>query len=518
MCLADAAFMVRWVAAIAVVLFAPVARAEFDPVGADGWPKGVSVASLRTLPRCEGPLRGEPGAAITCRPAIARGGAPIAYSTDWTTGLSLGDGTSGGSHAWGHELLAAMTRSWQLGGRYELMGTGLAGDRMATTTIGHNLFAIARYRWFADEVTRSAWTLGAGAGWAARDTGGEPVARLAIGHDFGAWVTPRSALTSGLELAYERSLGDSPQQHVVGSLKLGFELGIREPRNLGGAPPRANPPSLRVGFLGMPAVSLGFDASLGFRRERLGWETALGFLFGMSDDRKLTGLEGGQWSVLSGPRIHWWHVAYAQAQLGAAWVAGDEGGKVQALWHGELGITLGCVETGVWVRQDFAGERLTGGLLFRVGRAHGSSLCGGGRSEPRFAVEQVPAPPVAPPPPSEPEPRQVATPEPPVVVEPVVIVKPSVVVVRVEPTIIELDVALVWVGRTAVLQLDPRSLPIARLQTGRVAIELVGPPRLIASAEAQLRPLLGVAGIRVEAWARVATRAGGLRVRFTIAN
>ncbi len=511
--------MVRRVAALAVVLFAPVARAEFDPVGSDGWPKGASVASLRALPRCEGPLRGEPGAEITCRPSIARGGAPIAYSTDWTTGLSLGDGTSGGSHAWGHELLVAVTRSWQLGGRYELMGTGLADDRRSTTTIGHNLFAVARYRWFGDEVTRSAWTLGAGVGWAARDPGGEPAARLAIGHDFGAWVTTRSALTSGLELAYERSFGDAPQQHVVGSLKLGFELGIREPKHLGETPPRSNPPSLRVGFLGMPAVSLGFDASIGYRGRRFGWETALGFLFGMSDDRKLTGLEGGQWSVLSGPRIHWWQVAYAQAQLGAAWVASDEGGKVEALWHGELGITLGCVETGIWARQDFAGDRLSGGLLFRVGRAQGPTLCGGRSSDPRFAVEQLPPAPlperIATP---EPPPVLVDEPPPPVVVAPEPVVSPPVVVVLVEPVVIELDIAVVWVGRAAVLKLDPRDLPLARLRGARVAVELVGPPRLLAGAELQLRQVLGGAGIRVDAWARVATPRAGVRVRFTFAN
>lgn len=502
--------MVRWLAAIAVVLIAPIARAEFDPIGADGWPKGASVASLRTLPRCEGPLRGEAGAEIPCRPAIPRGGAPIAYSTDWTTGLALGDGTSGGSHAWGHELLTAVTRSLQLGGRYELMGTGLADDRMQRTTIGHNLFAIARYRWFTDEVTRSAWALGAGVGWAARDTGGEPLARLSIGHDFGTYVTPTSALTSGLELAYERSFGDSSQQHVVGSLKLGFELGIREPRHLGEAPPRSSPPSVRVGFLGMPAVSLGFDAALGYRRGRLGWETSLGFLFGMSDDRKLTGLEGGQWSALGGPRVHWWQVAYAQAQLGAQWVAGDQGGELQGVWHGELGITLGCVEAGVWARQDFAGERLTGGLLFRVGRATGQSLCGGRSSEPRFAVEQLP-----PPPPPAPEPPIVVTREP--APEPVVAVTPPpVVVVRVEPVVIDLDLTLVQIGR--VLQLDSRSLPIARLRSGRVAIELAGPPRLLAAAELQLRQLLGAAGIRVDAWARVATPTAGVRVRFTIAN
>jgi hypothetical protein len=502
----------RWLA-IAIVMFAMEARADFDPIGADGWPKETSVASLRALPRCEGPLRGEPGAEIRCRPPIAEGGAPIAYSTDWTTGLAFGGGGSGGSHAWGHELLVAVTRSWQLGGRYELIGTGTADDRMATTTIGHNLFASARYRWFGDEVTRSAWVVGAGVGWAARASGGAPIARLAIGHDFGTFVTTKSALTSGLELAYERSFDDVSQQHVVGSFKLGFELGIREPRNLGDAPPRSRAPSLRVGFLGMPGVSLGLDAAVGVRRGRFGLETSLGFLFGMSEDRKLTGFEGGQWSVASGPRVHWWHVAYAQAQLGAAWVASTEGAKVQALWHGELGITLGCVETGVWMRRDFEGERTSGGLLFRVGRANGPSFCGGRSSEPRFAVEQLPPPPPRIEPPEEDPPPPVVTPEPPVVV---VVPPPPPVVVRVAPVVIEIEVALVWVGRTVAIRIDPRSLPIARLRGARVAIELVGPPQLLGSVEAQLRGLLGGAGVRVDAVARVATPSAGVRVRFTI--
>lgn len=501
--------MVRWFAALAVLLAAPTARAEGGPIGDDGWPKGETVESLRTLPRCQGPLYGEPGAAIPCRPAIPTGGSPIAYSTDWTTGLALGDGSSGGSQAWGHELLAAVTRTWQLGGRYELMGTGLASDRMQTTTIGHNLFAIARYRWFADEVARSAWTLGGGVGWTMRDTGGEPLVRLAIGHDFGAYVTRKSALTTGLELAYERSFGETAQQHVVGSLKLGFELGIREPRNLGEAPPRSSPASLHVGVLAMPGSSFGFDASVGVRRAHLGWETSAGYLFGMDDEGTLTGLDGAQWFALTGPRLHWWQVAYVQAQAGAAWVATETGKTVEGIAHAELGVALGCVEAGVWARQNFEGERLAGGLLFRVGRGTGRSLCGGRSSEPRFAVE--------PPPPIEPEPPVIVTPEPAPVIEPVVVVPPPPpVVVRVEPVVIDLEVTLVQVGRALVLQLDPRSLPIARLRTGRVAIELAGSPRLLAGAELQLRQLLGAAGIRVDAWARVATPGAGVRVRFTI--
>lgn len=503
--------MVRWFAALAVVLVAPSARAEFDPIGANGWPKGETVESLRALPRCEGPLRGEPGAAITCRPAIVGGGAPIAYSTDWTTGLSLGEAGSGGSQAWGHELLVAVTRSLQLGGRYELMGTGLADDRRQTTTLGHHLFALARYRRFTDEVTRSAWAFGAGVGWAVGDTG-EPLARLSIGHDFGMYVGSTSALTSGLELAYERSLGDASQQHVVGSLKVGFELGVREPKHLGETPPARLPAALHVGILAMPAVSFGFDVAVGFHRRHLGWESSLGFLFGMTDDGKLTGLAGGQWSAFSGPRVTWWNVAYAQAQVGAAWVAGDEGGTLEAQWHGELGIALGCVETGVWMRQSFAGEHLTGGMLFRVGRSRGPSLCGGGGgrpAQPRFAVEQLP------PPPSPPAPEAiVVTREPEPVVD--VVVVPPPVVVRVEPVVIDLEVTLVQVGRALVLQLDPRSLPIERLRTGRVAIELAGSPRLLAGAELQLRQLLGAAGIRVDAWARVAAPGAGVRVRFTI--
>ena len=63
---------------------------------------------------------------------------------------------------------------------------------------------------------------------------------------------------------------------------------------------------------------------------------------------------------------------------------------------------------------------------------------------------------------------------------------------------------------------EQRSLPIERLRTGRVAIELAGSPRLLAGAELQLRQLLGAAGIRVDAWARVAAPGAGVRVRFTI--
>lgn len=507
MSIADRPLMVRWFAAIAVVLFAPIAHAEFDPVGADGWPKGASLASMRGLPECEGPLRGEPGAAIPCRPPLGRGGSPIAYSMDWTTGLSLADGTSGGNQAWGHELLVAVTRSLQLGGRYELMGTGL-DDRMATTVIGHNLFALARYRMFTDEVDRSAWTIGAGVGWAARETGSAPIARLAIGHDFGAFVTKRSALTSGLELAYEQSLDDSPQQNLVGSIKLGFELGIRKPKNLGEAARSSGPAtSIHVGVLAMPGLSFGLDATVGVGRGRITWENTVGYLFGMTEERKLTGLDGSQWSALSGARLHWWQVAYAQAQAGAAWISGRDGGHVEGLWHAELGIDLGCVETGVWMQQSFEGERTSGGILFRVGRGARPGFCGGGRgsSRPHFAVEYIPPPP--PPVIEEKVVEEKVVVEDHVVEEKVIVVEKPVVVV-VPPLVIELEIR----GT-----IDLRSLPLDKLYGGRVAIEITGSPRSIAGVEMQLRRVLGAARIQVDAWARVAAP-GPLRVRFTIAR
>ena len=159
-----------------------------------------------------------------------------------------------------------VTRSLALGWRLDGLSAPApnpTGDPSRATGVTGGLTATARYRLFTDEADRNAWdvTLGAGYLWGtttSRATA-EPIARVAFGREIGMFITPRSALTAALELAYIHGMGDNRLRGVLGAARFGFEVGVRDPYNTGS--PQA-PPSGRYTF--SPQVLAGLAGGYGF--------------------------------------------------------------------------------------------------------------------------------------------------------------------------------------------------------------------------------------------------------------
>jgi hypothetical protein len=514
-------WIIAWV--VATVRIA-VADEAWSPLDHDGWPKGESISTLRHLRPCGiGELQATPGAPIPCRPPVLDGVARFAFTMDWTSGIAFGSElTTGGSHAWGNELLYAATRSVQIGLRYEMTGISTpSAMTLPNAGFGHHLFGIARYRHFVDEVDRSAWSFGAGAGWAVRTNalgGPAPLARLSLAREIGMYLDDDNALTMGLELAYERSLGEEPLQAVLASAKFGFETNIREPANLGErASDRGARYTLSGGWLVGPA--LGLDFSLGLGGRSLSLTTTLGYLFGRSDFSKQHGFDGAQWSAISGPRLAK-GVVYLQAQAGAAWTPQQTGGEVRAIGQAELGLggmVAGCygTELGFWLRNDLESDFgiTAGGLVLRVLRAsrpHGSGSCGRESFQPAFAVE--------PPPPPPPPVREVIVERTSIEPAPVVVATPPPrVAIEIRPIVLDLELGASLLGGAVQVRIDPRILPLDRLRdAGFVSIELFGPASALGSFESQLRGAIHRGRARIDAWASIPTASSSVRARFTI--
>ena len=501
----------------------------WTPLDDSGWPRGQSLGDLRGLHECAaGELVVVEGGDIPCRPPALVGPAHLAFGVDWTTGLAFGSArTTGGIHALGVETAFAVTRHLQLAARYELMGTSVpATVRQPHAGLGHQLFAIAKRRFFTDETARTALTLGAGIGWALRGDalgGSAPVARLSLARDIGMFVDDHNALGASLELAYERTLGDEPISALIGSVRVGFELDVREPENLG---TRQAPPAFSYAVSGdlLVGLGLGLGWTLGVPVvSALSLQTTAGFLFDLGKDPNAArdqGHRGASWSAMSGPRLTLPGPAifgfYLQAQAGPVWLARDLAREVRIMGQGEAGvrINVGCgaaLDLGVSVRADVEHELdpNAGGMMVRIvhlnRRGGRPGDCGPG--QPRFATE----PPPPPPPPAPPEPTRIATEPPRIVVE-----APRLdVAIEVKPLVIDVTLGAAIPGLA--IRFDPRLLPLDRLRgAGYVTIELFGPDGALRAFQAQLGGAIGRAGAQVHGWATVPTSDPVVRARFTI--
>lgn len=392
---------------IAIVAARATAVADaFDPLHPDGWPKGYTIVQLRHLPAC-GPegLPRTPGAVIQCRPSYATGLLQWSMAVDWTTGATFGDvSTLGGAHGAGIEANLAVLRNVQLGGRYELLGIRLA-DTTSDNAYASQLFGQLKARWFTDEVRREAWTLGAGYGWAMRprelgDDGA--LVRISLAREAGLDLqNRRTAMTAAIELAYERSLGDTRFDAALASIRLGFETQIRPAANLGEPPPD---PWSRTTAIELFAPG-GFGMALGLRATpSLSFETSGSYLADL-ENGSLRAFDDASWAVQTGVRYQlqsWptdYLVLYGLAQGGVAWYAHEPAGELEAIQTAELGIRALCstrrtsiaFDLGGWLRthvDDGKLDPLAAGIVLRValgtdrgaigGRSTGCQSSGGG--------------------------------------------------------------------------------------------------------------------------------------------
>jgi len=209
--------------------------------------------------------------------------------------------TIGAAQALGVELDFAVLRSVQLGFRYELMGIGLPSTRMfeASTSPSNQVLALAKWRLFTDEVRRNAWTIGVGGGYAIRGDelgGSAPLIRGSLAREVGMDLGAHNAMTYAIEIAYEQSLGQARMGAVLASLRLGFELEIRAPEDLGRPAPKPWRHTTSLETYAGPW--LGFGMGLGLpASSRLSLETTAAFLFGFTSDTKVHGLDGASWSL-----------------------------------------------------------------------------------------------------------------------------------------------------------------------------------------------------------------------------
>lgn len=504
----------------------------FDPIGPDGWPKGITVADLRGLPEC-GPqgLSHVAGAALTCRPPIEAHGPQFALGLDWTSGGVFGDvPTLGAAHALGVDLDFALGHHFLLGARYELMGIAVP----ASTELSNQFFGMLKLRLWSDEVARRAWTLGIAGGYALRGDalgGSAPIVRASLARELGMYVGETGAVNAIGELAYERSTGPMAISAVLASVRLGFEANIRQPDNLGDPEPGQWHHTTDFGWIVGPF--LGFDLGVGVRaNETFSLETDGAFLFDYhQDDSMEHGFDGASWSLATGPRVQlgwpWFAPFYLQAQAGAAWVAQQSGGELRPIAQGEIGFRalIGCssgADVGFWLRGylDGAQDITAGGAVLRVVLGSGRNAAGGEREECSGRAPHLATPYVPPPSPPSPVGEEISGPSLPEL--PSVDVHANVeanvqanVQVEVHPVVI--DVALGASLGPLRVAIDPRVLPLAQLRgAGFVQVELSGPADALASFRAQLSATLGRGGARVDAWSTVETGSSVVHAKFTI--
>jgi hypothetical protein len=506
----------------------------FDPIDADGWPLGLSLEDLRGLPECgPGGLPHTPGAAVTCRPAVVPGPVQWSLGVDWTSGGTFGDvATTGGAHGLGAELDFALSPGISVGARYELLGVGLptAAGADEVSGISNQLLAVVKRRLWTDEVSRNAWTVGLGGGYALRGDrlgGDAPVVRASLTREVGTYIDDHNALGMQLELAYERSLGDASLEAVLASVRLGFETQIREPSNDGEAASGSFRHTTSFFVIAGPWLGLGLGLGVPIT-EHLSLESDADFLFGYTraDDQE-HGLDGASWTVEAGPRLTlpWPSFAplYVQVQGGPSWFSRDPEGELRPVVTGELGLRAlvcgGGIDLAAWVRAD-AGDGLdviAGGAVLRFALAsesmRGTGTCP--RTAPTLAMPYV-----APPEPVATTPTQTITVSTDDVYVPDVHVPDASGGVTVtapapEPVTMEVDLGAAIYG--VQVHVDPRVLPLDRLRgAGWIEVELSGPAASLAQFQAELGATLGRGGVRVDGWARAASDSSVVRARFTI--
>ncbi|MCX5745236.1 MAG: hypothetical protein NT062_22355 [Proteobacteria bacterium] len=355
------------------------------PKGA--WP-GVSLEDVRGMRACTledpAPVVGSP---ITCRPPVLPTSTHLSVDVAWLTGFAFVDGGVRGKHGLAADVEWWATRALAVGVRYEL--TGIGTSAMEPSGLAGTGLVTARWRGFTDEVDRDAVSVQLGAGFAMRDRdlGREPVARLAIGRDLGYMTGETGGVTWAWELAGEQGLGATKLTSVTAGVRAGFELGIREPRNL--AMRDEDPPlrdALAGEFRGSPQVGLGASLDVpvpGIAIERALWRTTLLWTTAHDDDDGEHGLRG-TWAALTGPRLLLLPGVFApyvdvQAGPAAMFAPMDPDASLGVLAEAELGLDLhlGCQTT-----IDFAGRiqtELTDGIDVRAGFfvlrvAHGPAL------------------------------------------------------------------------------------------------------------------------------------------------
>lgn len=499
---------------VLVVMLAPaVAAAQgFDPIGPDGWPRGLTLPDLRTLPECgEGGLSHVPGAPVTCRPPVIAGPVQWSAGIDWTTGATFGGvATTGAAHALGVEADFAVTRAIELGGRYELMGIAIPGMDSA---LSNQFLGELKLRLFSDEVERRAWTLGAGGGYALRGDalgGSAPLVRLSIAREIGVYLDDANAMSAAIEVAYEQSLGPAQLSAVLASLRLGFETQIRAPEDLGRPAPASWRHTTSFDVLAGPFLGLGM--SVGLRASHaLSLQTSAAYLFDFTRDGSEHGFEGAAWSAATGPRLSVSPV-YVQVQGGAAWIAHDPRGELRPLGQVEIGLhgDIGCssgIELGAWLRgYGSPVEVAAGGLMLRiaVGSGRGDGDCT--RSSPHLAM---PAPTVVTPPP--PPAGETYT---------VNLVPPTLPDVHVElpapePVVIEIDLGAEVLGMQ--VRIDPRLVPLDRLRgAGWIGVELSGPDGALPAYRAELAATLSRGGVRVDSWTATPSTSSVVHAKLTV--
>ncbi|HUH04663.1 MAG TPA: hypothetical protein VML75_21855 [Kofleriaceae bacterium] len=511
--------------------------------GDDGW-GGAQPDRLRGLPDCDvHALPPPPGGAYTCRPYRYRGPVQWSLDVDWTSGVVTGpDALLGGTSGLGVALGFALTRWLTVGPRYQLLGFGRgtppgAGES-ASAVVANDLLAQARLRGFTDEVDRDAWALSAAAGYSFRSTalGSGPIARLAIAREGGLYVTAHGAMTTALELAYEQAFDDSDLRMVTASVRGGFEVGIRTPRNV--EEPEPGPP-FRYSVAGefRAGTLFGFGLTVGTpMTDQAFLRLTVDHSFGR-DGATLQGFDGASWGALGGVRLMpFGSVAFPYLDLQGGWdftaAEGDAGRPPGGAGRGdvEVGVRLAsfcgaAVDVGARIRTRMGSDGVEprdGALVLRFELGHGARALGWrtpggcGRSVPTRPQPVLP---------SNLGVRGVdgtGAGNAEGAVEGTVggTVEGTVetgIEVRIEPVVIEVELGAVLFGGAIEVRIDPRSLPLDRLRAaGFVEVELTGPAAGLARFDAELRGVLSRQGLTVHGWTQTATDARVVRARFTI--
>ncbi|MGE5182801.1 MAG: hypothetical protein ACM31C_12090 [Acidobacteriota bacterium] len=494
------------------------APAGFDPIGPDGWPLGLSLGDLRSLPECQQPLPHTPGAEVTCRPHVDTGGLQWGLGFDWTSGATFGAvPTSGAAQGFGVEWDFAPSRMLQLAVRYELMGMPVPG---MSTELAQHFLGEAKLRLWADEIERNGWVLGVGAGYAlhADPLGGNaPLVRASLARELGAFAGTDSTVDMAAELAYERTLQDPRLEAVLASLRMGFEVNVA-PKGLGEPAPHRWSHTTSLDFLFGPF--LGFGLTLGLPvAPHLSLETSGIYMFDFTSDTTIHAYDGASWSAVTGPRLSF-GIGYLQAQAGEAWIAHDAGGELRPVGIGELGLRglVGCtgaLEIGTWLRDDLdTGDVVAGGLVFRVGERSGAEASNG--CGPRLALMTPPPPPAPVAPPEQTVRVDLTAPHVDIEVPNVhVDANVHVEVPKPEPVVIEVDLGAVLPGGFQV-RLDPRLLPLGRLRgAGYITVEISAPGD-VASIAANVTGTLSRDGVRVDGVTTVQGESSMIHAKFTI--
>lgn len=518
----------------------PIAQPPWSPIDDEGWPRGVSLESMRGLRPCDfGEQLPGPGQVIECRPQLHVEQPQWRLQVDWTNGMSFGDApTRGNVRGFGADLDFTFGRRLALGARYELLGIGLQPAVTRDVWRSQRFFGQVRYRAFTDEVDRDAFTLVAGAGVALQSDGlgGDGlVARAGIAREVGLYLDDENAMIAALEVAYARSFGEVPVDTLTASLRFGFELNIAEPANLDSFD---DPPDGRLwtGFdlWGSPFL-LGIGGTLGYRlldHVHAVSTTSYAYTF-RRDQRAAADIPvDAIWATQAGLRVDagWPKQGgplYLQAQVGPARIATDTGPRGALLADGEFGwmfgVCPGMLAVGVRVRTELEDELdfVSAGLVMRFGIGGGAppagQRCGGERAAPTMPTEPIA---YVPPPPPPPRPVYVAPP-------PVVVGgelggrveaggRVEVVVTPPRPIVIDVTIGAALLGGLVQVRIDPRLLPLDRLRGVDFDVRLEGPANLLPSGQAELRAVFGRERIAVGGWAGVATGSAELHAIFTI--